>query len=164
MASSVRMLAAPGCRGGKATHGGGPEDDWLFRTCHPFQCTFYKHLNILSPLHIIEMKTLLMTSYIRHCTVFIKRAVQNSPLKYLQFSELTMSPMSRTNIVAMVTNGSNLSKGTWKKRTKTNWSVSHAGGDTRTQSGTDMRREPIVHRACARQSWKKSEQIYTVIS
>ena len=27
MASSVRMLAAPGCRGGKATHGGGPEDD-----------------------------------------------------------------------------------------------------------------------------------------
>ena len=29
MASSARMLAAPPCRGGKATHGGGLEDDWV---------------------------------------------------------------------------------------------------------------------------------------
>ena len=72
MASSVRMLAAPGCRGGKATHGGGPEDDWLFGTCHPFQCTFYKHLNIFSPPHLIDVKSLLMASNIGHCTVFIK--------------------------------------------------------------------------------------------
>ena len=54
----------------------------------------------------------------------------------------------------------NLSAGSWRKGQSKLFPCGR--GDTRTQSATDMRWEPIVHGACARQSWKRSKQIFMV--
>ena len=122
MASSVRMLAASGCRGGKATHGGGPEDDWLFGSCHPFKCTFHKHLKILS--HLIAFwctswkwnaNQILTTPGTNHC-LYQPTGPEYSSDTLAIFK--VRAQIFWATIVAQATHGSYLWRRTWIKGQK----------------------------------------------